>query len=187
MAAGATAAVLLASAGAYALVRPFGSSEDRAQQRPVPAESTQRPSSSEPTGERPENAPPEVDPGESGSDEQQIERTADLPPEEPAPEITEWCKSISFSGEERGTGCYDATQQALTAHDTNKDGMWIRTDSWTDYRQDDECRDYSSEGDPEVCPIDVEPGSQVRFQIELWDAKTRISETSWTVYLPARP
>lgn len=185
------AAVLLSCAGAYAVLNPFGGSDDRAQQRPVPAESTQPPNSGEQSspgssGEPPTNPQSSTDPGQSASDEQQAERTANLPPEEPTSTITKWCKSISFSGEERGTGCYDATQQALTAHDTNKDGMWIRTDSWTDYHQDDECRDYNSKGDAEVCPIDVRSGSKVRFQVELWDAKTRISETSWTVYLPGQ-
>lgn len=186
VAAGVAAAVLLGCAGAYALVQPLSDADNGAQQRP--ADSTQRPRPQErPSGEHPENPRSEVDPGEPSPNESQIERTADLPPEEPAPQITKWCKPIRFSGEKRGMGCYDATRQALTARDTNKDGMWIRTDSWTDYRQDDECRDRSSKGDAKVCPIDVKPGSQVRFQVELWDAKTRISETNWTVYVPARP
>ncbi|MBE9372983.1 protein kinase [Saccharopolyspora sp. HNM0983] len=183
LAGGIAAAVLLAAAGSYALLQPLGGTDDVGQPRPVPAD----PPASQPQTSPPQTETSAADPGEPAPPESEIERTADLPPEEPAPEITQWCKSISFAGEERGTGCYDATQQALTAHDTNKDGMWIRTDSWTDYRQDDECRDYNSEGDAEVCPIDVEPDSRVRFQVELWDAKTRISETSWTVYLPARP
>ncbi|RRO18901.1 serine/threonine protein kinase [Saccharopolyspora rhizosphaerae] len=94
------------------------------------------------------------------------------------------CKTVSYKGEERGTGCFDADGDLIAAKDTNKDGFWIKTRSETDYHHTAECRDTSSEGDYVKCTLQLKPEGTLRIAVELWDGQKKLSSTSWSGYTP---
>ncbi len=106
----------------------------------------------------------------------------ETPPAKPAQ--TKWCQSITFDGAERGTGCFEAIGDHLFAQDTKADGMWIKTVAETDYGRVEECKDGNSEGGPVDCNLDLSEKGRVHFKIELWDAKTKISDTAWSKFVP---
>jgi serine/threonine-protein kinase len=146
--------------------------------------------SSPPMGKRPNVAPPPSlgempQPGPKGSSGRAPASASD-PSAKPPPAVsTKVCQPVSFAGVERGFGCFDPAGDHLSAQDTVADGMWIRVDSMTDYGRRDECKDLKSEGGPVDCTLNVSEKGRLRFQVQLWDAKTRITEGGWTDYLPA--
>jgi hypothetical protein len=106
------------------------------------------------------------------------------PSQRPRPGPAKTCRPVIFEGVERGYGCFESVGDHLYAHDTVADGMWIRTDSATDYNRTDECKDLNSEDGPVDCKLNVSEKGRLRFQVELWNANKRITETGWTDYLP---
>ncbi|MER7015092.1 protein kinase [Saccharopolyspora sp. NPDC000359] len=103
-------------------------------------------------------------------------------PAEPAQ--TKWCQGIRYEGRERGTGCFEAIGDHLFAHDTDKDGMWIKAVAETDYGRVVECADHNSQGDPVDCNFDLREDSRVHFRVELWDAQVKIDDTPWSDFVP---
>ncbi|WP_406691336.1 protein kinase [Saccharopolyspora sp. ID03-671] len=101
-----------------------------------------------------------------------------------APYEARICKSISYKGENRGTGCFDADGDYIAAKDTNKDGYWIKTRSETDYHHTAECRDTSSEGDWVQCKLQLKSDGSMRIMVELWDGNKKLADTPWTRFSP---
>ncbi|QIZ38330.1 serine/threonine-protein kinase [Saccharopolyspora sp. ASAGF58] len=146
---------------------------------PTPLPSSAPPS---PPPSSPPIQPPEQKTETQAPETQDPSADPETPPSKPMQ--TEWCQSISFKGEERGTGCFEAVGDHLFAHDTNKDGMWIKTVSETDYGRTDECKDLNSDGPPVDCNLDLSEKGMVRIKIELWDGKSKLSETAWSKFVP---
>ncbi|MFD0920308.1 serine/threonine-protein kinase [Saccharopolyspora rosea] len=107
----------------------------------------------------------------------------DPPPSNP-PDRTKWCQTISFEGAQRGIGCFQAYGDHLYAQDTKADGRWIRVAAETDYGPKPECRDLNSKGGMVDCDFDLSEKGKLRFQVQLWDAKQKITETPWTPFYP---
>ncbi|SDZ55645.1 serine/threonine protein kinase [Saccharopolyspora shandongensis] len=130
------------------------------------------------------SAPPPVqDPATQAPDTEEPAVDPETPPARPAQ--TKWCQSVSYQGEERGTGCFEAVGDHLFAQDTNKDGMWVKTVSETDYGRKDECKDdNSAEGPPVDCNLDLSEKGKVRIKVELWDGKTKVTESAWSKFVP---
>lgn len=151
--------------------------------QPPPRESEKRaPSSEQPPPTTSSDVPPPVPlpPPPSTSATQ----TSPPPTSDSEPAVTKWCRPVVYKGVERGIGCFDAVGDHLYAEDTYADGMWIRTDSKTDYGRDDECEDRGSKGGAVDCSFNMKESGKLRFQVELWDKKKRVTETKWTRYLP---
>lgn len=175
------AGALAVVAGAVALATTMRTEPGQAIPGDVPASlsgtvsSTAPPSSSEPPPEPPQVEQPVAEETEPGGD----------PETKPAePRQTKWCQSISYQGEVRGTGCFEAIGDHLFAHDSSKDGMWIKTVAETDYGRVMECKDTNSKGGPLDCNFDLSEKGRVRFKVELWDAQVKISDTAWSGYVP---
>ncbi|WP_344681314.1 serine/threonine-protein kinase [Saccharopolyspora taberi] len=145
----------------------------------------------EQTSARPAPPPTEQQPPPQEPPTSATPPPAQPPVEESEPEVvpppnkqTKWCRAVVFEGVQRGVGCFDAVGDHLSAHDTHADGMWIRTDSATDYGRTGECKDLKAEGPPVDCQTNMRETGRLRFQVELWDAKKRVTETGWTEYFP---
>ncbi|CAM02467.1 serine/threonine-protein kinase [Saccharopolyspora erythraea NRRL 2338] len=155
---------------------------------PVPAEPT-APRTSAPAPPQPVTSSTTSVPAPSPT---ALPSAPQLPPPAPPPSSqspkppggTKQCRTIVFEGKERGVGCFDPNGDHLYAHDTARDGMWIRTYLATDYGRTEECKDLKSEGGPIDCKFDLSEQGKGRFQVELWDAKKRVAETPWTDYFP---
>ncbi|MGW1681337.1 protein kinase domain-containing protein [Saccharopolyspora sp. NPDC002376] len=140
----------------------------------------------------PVQAPPSNDPFDSVAPtsaveepvSEQTEPGGDQEAAPATPEQTKWCQTITYEGEERGSGCFEAIGDHLFAHDTNKDGMWIKTVAETDYGRVATCEDLNSMGDPVDCNYDMQESGRVHFKVELWDGKAKLSETSWSDFVP---
>ncbi|RKT88437.1 serine/threonine protein kinase [Saccharopolyspora antimicrobica] len=138
---------------------------------------------SPPTGAPSSEPPAELPPVEQSVSEE-TEPGGDPETKPAEPKQTKWCQTISYQGETRGSGCFEAIGDHLFAHDTSKDGMWIKTVAETDYGRVVECKDTNSQGDPVDCNFDLSEKGRVRFKVELWDAKVKLSDTVWSDYVP---
>ncbi|MCI2416350.1 serine/threonine protein kinase [Saccharopolyspora sp. K220] len=189
--------VVGAVAGVVALASTMSTEQGRAIPADVPSSLQEAPGSvlAPPTSLPPTIAPPPPPPS-SAPAPPPAEDTVTTPkpePSEPAedpetppptPVQTKWCQSITYDNASRGTGCFEAVGDHIFAHDSKADGMWIKTVTQTDYGRADECQDLNSEGGPIDCNLDLSEKGRIRFKVELWDSKTKISETSWSNYVP---
>jgi hypothetical protein len=142
---------------------------------PLPPPALPMPSAAQPPPVVEKTEPPAPEPQEPSEE-----------PEKPpsTPVQTKWCQSITFDGAVRGTGCFEAYGDHLFAHDTKADGMWIKTVAETDYGRVVECKDAGAEGGPIDCDFDMSEKGRIHFKVELWDGQTKISETSWSKFVP---
>ncbi|MGP4016291.1 serine/threonine-protein kinase [Saccharopolyspora sp. 5N708] len=148
---------------------------------PIPPPSSSAPTPTQPPTSAP--APPPVT--NTAAPKPEPSEPAEDPETPPAtPVQTKWCQSITYDNASRGTGCFEAVGDHIFAHDSKADGMWIKTVTQTDYGRTDECQDLNSEGGPIDCNLDLSEKGRIRFKVELWDSKTKISETSWSQYVP---
>ncbi|GAA4616319.1 hypothetical protein GCM10023108_28480 [Saccharopolyspora hordei] len=135
----------------------------------VPPASTPPPATSAPPPEQP------VAETEPGGDTETVPAT---------PVQTRWCTTLTYQGEQRGTGCFEAVGDHLVAHDTNKDGLWVKTVAKAVGGKVVECEDTNSTGNPVDCDQDLSEKGRLRFQVELWDGRNRIAETPWSDPVP---
>ncbi|MEB3371708.1 serine/threonine-protein kinase [Saccharopolyspora mangrovi] len=139
-----------------------------------PTTSSAPPTSASPVAEAPTSAAPAPPPPSEPP-----KTTTSRPPYE-----AKICKSISYQGKARGTGCFDADGDFIAAKDTFKDGFWIKTRSETDYHHTAECRDTNSEGDYVQCKLQLRSEGSMRIMVELWDGSKKLADTPWTRFTP---
>ncbi|MDA3627231.1 protein kinase [Saccharopolyspora sp. WRP15-2] len=140
------------------------------------------PAETPPTADEPLDSVAPTSAGEEPAEATEAGADSETAPATPVQ--TKWCQTLTYEGEERGSGCFEAIGDHLFAHDTSKDGMWIQTVAETDYGRVAVCKDLNSMGDPVDCNFDMKESGRVHFKVELWDGKAKLGETPWSDFVP---